>query len=193
MGMFFELLNSINSPNHQGSVDQLSQLAGSVQQLTGQHGLDASATQSVLSALGGALQPALQQQATSMGGGQLESLIGQFTGGGAGNAIGGALSQVAGGNANMGALSSLMGPQMQQQLVQTISQKTGLNAGMLQGMVPMLLPVVMNFFKMGSGTPGSTGGNPILNSFLNGNQPGGADLGEVMKFANRFLNAPHQP
>ncbi|HIK45938.1 MAG TPA: DUF937 domain-containing protein [Leptolyngbyaceae cyanobacterium M65_K2018_010] len=173
MSLFFDVLSSINNPNQQGSVDQLSSVFGSLQQLAGSQGVNADQMSSMLNALGGALQPALKQQAGTLGAGQLENLVTQLAGPG-----------------GLASLQSAIPPQMQQQLIQAVAQKSGLNAGLIQTMLPKLLPVVMGLLGMGAAKPGRGGGNALLNAFLNTNGAGGTDLGTVMKFAGRFLNPP---
>lgn len=173
MSLFFDVLSSINNPNQQGSVTQLGNVVGGLQQLATSQGIDAAQMQSVLSSVGGFLGPALQQQQGMLGGGgQLENLVGQLGGSGA----------------PATAMQSLIPPQVMQQLVQVVSQKTGLDAGMLQGLLPSLIPAVMGLLNMGSSQPGTRGDNPLLGAFLSGGS--NADLGEVFKFANRFLNPP---
>ncbi len=187
MGLFFDVLSAVNNPNQQASIEGLSSMTNAVQQLAGKNGLDAAATQSLMSAVGGALGPILQQQATAAGGtSQLAGMISQFAGT---TPLGGMMGQAAGGN-SMAALQSIIPAEMQQQLINSISQKTGMNAGMIQSMLPSVLPIVMNFFNMGASAPGGNGGNPLLSAFLDSNQDGNTDLGDVMKFAGRFLNAP---
>jgi len=171
MGLFFEVLSAINNPNQQANVDQLSGVMSAIQQLTASNGIQPSAMQSAVSALGGALQPVLKQQAATGG---LEGLVSQF----------------AGGNPGLGALSSLLTPQLQQQLIQSVAQKSGISSGVIQAMLPTLLPVVMGLLGMGKPTPGATAKNNILDTFLNPGQAGGADLGNVINFAGRFLNPP---
>lgn len=172
MGMFFEVLQAINNPNQQASVSQLGSVMGALQQTGAGRGLNATAMQTVVSALGGVLQPALKQQVTTAG---LPSLMGMITQFGSGS----------GGN---NALSSLLTPQLQQQMTQGLAQKTGLDATMLQSMLPSLLGGVMGLLNMGVGKSGTSETNGILNAFLDGD--GATDLGDVFKFANRFLNAP---
>jgi hypothetical protein len=174
MSLFFDVLSSINDPNQQGSVAHLSQIVGNLQQLATTQGLDTAQMQSVLSSVGSFLGPALQQQQGVLGGGQLDNLVGQLGGSGA----------------PATAMQSLIPPQVMQQLLQAVSQKTGLDTGMLQNLLPSLVPTVMGLLNMGASKPGAGGsGNGLLNAFLNGGS--GADLGEVFKFANRFLNPPH--
>ncbi|WP_035991330.1 DUF937 domain-containing protein [Leptolyngbya sp. KIOST-1] len=174
MSLFFDVLSSINNPNQQGSIDQLSSMLGSVQDLAGSQGLSSDQVGSLLNALGGALQPALQQQASGLGAGQLDGMLGKLAG--------------AGGAA---ALTSAIPPQMQQQIIQAVAQKSGMNPGMIQTLLPKLLPVVMGLLGMGAAKPGApSGGNPLLGAFLNPETANTTDLGTVMKFAGRFLNPP---
>lgn len=173
MGLFFDVLSSINNPNQQGSVEQLAGVMSAIQQLSASNGIQPAAMQGAVSALGTVLQPALKQQ--QMAGGGLDGLLSQFTGGA---------------NPGMGALSSLLTPQLQQTLVQTIGQKTGIGGSTIQTMLPVLVPAVMGLLSMGKAKPGATGGNNLLNSFLDSDRSGSTDLGDVLKFAGRFLNAP---
>jgi Bacterial protein of unknown function (DUF937) len=177
MGLFFEVLNAVNSHKQQASADQLSALTNSIQQLTSQHGMDASGTQAIMSAVGRFLRPALQQQGEALGGAQLENLIGQL----------------AGGNDSLGALQTLLPPPVQQEMIQGIARQTGMPQNVVQGVLPSLVPMVMNFLHLGANIPGSRGLNPILQAFLNRDRNGDTDLGDMMKFASRFLNAPNQP
>jgi hypothetical protein len=172
MGLFFDVLSSINNPNQQGSIDQLSSIVNTMNQTTG--GVDAATTQTALSALTGVLRSTLKQQSTT-GPGGLEGMLNQFTGGG---------------GSGLGMLSSVLSPQMQQQIAQTVAQKTGLSASMVQTMLPGLITAALGFLKMGSGRPGSTTSNTVLSSFLDGDRDGDVDLGDAFKFATRFLNPP---
>jgi hypothetical protein len=167
MGLFFDILSSINNPDQQGSVSQLESITHSVQQLATSQGVDASKMQSVLSAAGGLLGPMLQQQQSNFPGGAN---------------LGGLMGQIAGTGASATVLQSLFPSQLQQQLAEGIAQKTGINASAIQGMIPVLLPTIMGLLNMGANKSGGT--NPLLSTFLNG----GNDLGDVFKFADRFLN-----
>ncbi|MBD2114472.1 MULTISPECIES: DUF937 domain-containing protein [Cyanophyceae] len=173
MSLFFDVLSSINNPNQRGSVDQLSSVMTSVQQLAGSQGMSTDQMGDVLNALGAALQPTLKQQAATMGTGQLEGMLGKLSG--------------AGGAA---ALAAAIPPQMQQ-LIEAVAQKSGLNTGMIQAMLPKLLPVVIGLLGMGAAKPGAvSGGNPLLKTFLDSGASNSTDLGTVVKFAERFLNPP---
>ena len=172
MGLFFDVLSSINNPNQQGNVSQLESVASSIQKIASTQGMDASKTQSLLSAMGGFLQPALQQQQQTMGAGSLGSLVGQLGAGETGASV-----------------TTLLPPQMQQQMVQGIAQKTGLSPNMLQSALPVLVPAVMGLLHMGASKPGIGGSNPLLGAFLDSNRDGQTDLGDAFKFATRFLSS----
>jgi len=175
VGLFFDVLSSINNPNQSGSVEQLSTIMHAVPQLGAGHGLDASSLPTAMSALGGVLLPALKQQSLAPGGSQ---------------ALAGIVNQFAGAGASAGTLPSFVTPQLQEQIVQAIAQKTGVSAGILQPLLPGLISTAMGFLSMGAPKPGVASGNPILNAVLDGNHDGNTDLGDVFKFAGRFLNVP---
>jgi hypothetical protein len=172
MGLFFEMLSAINNPKQSGSIDQLSTVMKGIQQVGGDR-VDPSTMQTVLSTVGGFLGPSLKQQVS-----------------GGGLPIDGILSQVTGGNMGSGLLSSLLTSQLQGQIAQAVAQKTGMNPTMIQTMLPGLLPAIMGFLKMGEGTPGSGASNSVLKAFLDSDKDGDTDLGDVFKFAGRFLNPP---
>ncbi|UBF26350.1 DUF937 domain-containing protein [Kovacikia minuta CCNUW1] len=173
MSVFFEILSAINNPNQQGSIDQLSQVVHSVQQLGAEQGISSSTLQTVLSSLGGLLAPALKQQGAVAGGLPLDNL-----------------TELAGAGMGAGVLSSFLTPELQQQIVQAIAQKTGLPAGTLQSLLPGLISAVTGFLSMGAGKSGVPGSNPVLSAFLDSDRDGDIDLGDAFKFATRFLNAP---
>ncbi|WP_404785222.1 DUF937 domain-containing protein [Altericista sp. CCNU0014] len=171
MGLFFDVLSAINNPQQQASISHLETMTNAVQKVASEHGVPSNRMPMILSAVGSALLPALQQKA---GGGDnpLQQLMGGALGGMLGNS----------------ALQSLLPPQVQTQLAEGIAQKTGLDASTLQSIVPALLPIVTGFLNMGANKPGQPVGNPLLSAFLSGGTEGGADLGNVLNMANRFLN-----
>lgn len=174
MGLFFEVLSAINNPNQKATIEQLGSMVGSVQQLATDKNIDASTMQTVMSTVGSFLRPALQQQKNLGGMDQLQNLIGQVAGGGAGGGL--------------GMLSSLLAPQLQGQIVEKLAQITGLNPSVLEGVVASVLPGVMSLFNMGASFPGTKTENPLLASFLDSDNDKDVDLGDVLKFANRFIN-----
>lgn len=180
MGMFFDVLSAINNPNQEASIDKLSEVTGSLNEITSNTDLDPSAMEGVLSSLGGVLSSHLKDE-SQKDGNFLDGIMDKFTGGDDNPLTGG-------GNPLTGGIQSMISNQMEDQIIRAVAAKTGLNTSMLQGVVPRLLPAVMGLLRMGKTTPGAVGesGNPLLKSFLDGD--GGADLGNVFKFANRFLN-----
>jgi hypothetical protein len=161
MGLFFELLNSINDPKQSGNIDQLSGLLTAATHVAQQNNLDPSMMQTVLSAMSGPMRSTLQS-----GGNPMDILSSVMSG-------------------NPSAIGNLFTPQLQQQMIQTVSQKTGISSSVLQMAIPLLIPVVLNVFKMGGGSSGKLDTNSLLSTFLQGDR---ADLGQVMKYADRFLN-----
>jgi hypothetical protein len=173
MSVFFEILSAINNPNQQGSVDQLSHVIDTVQRLGADRGISPSMLQTVLSSLSGFLGSALKQRAVAVGG-----------------PIDDVAEQEAAAGAETGTFESFLMPHVQQQMVQVVAQKTDLSAATLQALLPGLISAVTGFLSLGASKPGVPGSNPVLSAFLDSDQDGDADLGEVFKFATRFLNPP---
>lgn len=178
MGLFFEVLSAINNPNQKATIEQLGSMVSSVQQLATDKNIDASTMQTVMSTVGGFLRPALQQQKNLGGLDQLQNLIGQVTSGGGATATGGSL----------GMLSSLLAPQLQGQIVEKLAQATGLSPSVLEGVVASVLPGIMGLLNMGGSFPGAKTDNPLLVAFIDSDNDKDVDLGDVLKFANRFIN-----
>lgn len=172
MGLFFEVLSAINNPQQTGSIGQLATVMDGVRQAGGDR-IDPSTMQTVLSTVGGFLRPAMKQQV--------------------GNPItpvGGILESLTGGSLDSGLLSSILTSQLQDQISQAVARKTGIDAATVGSMLPALVPAALSFFKMGEGIPGSGAPNPILTAFLDRDRDGDTDLGDLFKFAGRFLNPP---
>lgn len=173
MGLFFEILSSINNPNQQGNVSHIEYVVNTVNQLSANRAVDASKMQSIMSTLGNLLRPVLQQK-RSLADSDLESLM----------------NQVIGAGGNVSALPSLIPPQVQEQMIQSIAQTSQLNTNQIQTALPILISCVINLLNMGASKPGFQGGrNQVLNAFLDADKYSEVDLGDVMKFATRFLNS----
>jgi hypothetical protein len=170
MGLFFDVLSTINNPNQQGSVAQLESITNSVQQVMVSRGIQPSQMQNVMSILGNMLRPALKQQHSTLDGNQLQNLI----------------DQVVDTNLDTFALQSLLSPQLQQQIVEAVSQQTGLSPNVIQAALPTLTSAVLSLLNMGSTKSGTLGSNSLLSTFLDSDT--NTDMGDVLKFANRFLN-----
>lgn len=185
MGLFFDVLNSINSPDTEGSVERLSAVTNAIDGLAERNGIDAGTTQAVVSSLGGYLRSALGEQRATLGEGGLENQLGQIFGDG-GNPLGGILGQVMGGGASAAALNAIFPARMQQQIANDIAARTGLRPEQILGALPVLVPAVLGLLNMGK-SKGGMGSNPLLKSFLDSDRDGDTDLGDVLNLANRFL------
>jgi hypothetical protein len=185
MSFFDQILSAIEDPQQQASADQLGGILGSVSQLSGSNGIDPAMMQTVMSMVGGAVQSSLQEQNSTMGSDHVMGLLNQF-----------------GGSSNSSsALGAVLNPGMQQQLASGVSQKTGLDAGLILGLLPVLVPIVLNLINGGSQQQGggmgntgampqqqvSTGGNPLLNAFLDSDRSGSVDLGDALNMASQYL------
>ncbi|UBF28407.1 DUF937 domain-containing protein [Kovacikia minuta CCNUW1] len=167
MALFDEILSAVANPEMQANPDQLSGILSTVQQLSNNYGTDPGTTQTLVSVVGNYLRSSLQ----AAGPNQAQSLVNQF----------------GGTTPNQQAVEALLGAGMQQQLVQDLIQKTGLDPQTIQSMLPMLIPLALNLLQSGNNTQNPQAGNPILNSFLDGDNDGDVDLGDVMNVAGRFL------
>jgi hypothetical protein len=170
MSLFDQILSAVNNPEQQASPDHLSGILGAVQQTAGNHGLDPGMTQMVVSALGGHVQSALQNQANQQGGDYVQGLVNQFSGLGS----------------NPQAVDALFGGN-QHQVATDVAQRTGLDPSMIAGLLPMLIPVVLNLLQGGANSQNAQAGNPVLNAFLDSNRDGSLDLGDAMNLAGQFL------
>lgn len=191
MGLFYDILSSINDPNREGSVEQLGSIVNNVQQLADNYGVDASTMQTVMSTVGNQMRSALHQE-SSGGTQQLGGLLGTLAGAGLNQLgqgqMGGLADLVSGANPNLAAIESLIPAQLKQQMILSIAQKTGVNLDSIKDMLPTLIPTVLNLLNMGAGTSSNQNANPLLQSFLDSDGDGDTDMGDVLKFANRFLN-----
>jgi hypothetical protein len=169
MGLFDQILGAVANPNQQANLAQLGGIMNAVQELGGNSGADSSAMQGLMSVVGGQVRSALQDKQANEGQGAVEELVGQF----------------AGNSSNSDAVSSIFSPDMQQQVAEIASQRTGLDAGMIQGMLPMLVPVILNVLNSGADKQG--GGNPILGSFLDADGDGDVDIADAMQMASKYM------
>jgi hypothetical protein len=186
MSFFDQILSAIENPQQQASPDQLGGILGTVDQLSGSNGIDPAMMQTVMSLVGGAVQSSLQEQQSTMGSDHVMGLLNQF----------------GGTSHNPNALEAVLNPGMQQQVASGISQRTGLDTGMILGLLPVLVPVVLNLINGGAQQGGgmgnmgggampqqqtSTGGNPLLNAFLDSDRSGTVDLGDALSMASQYL------
>jgi hypothetical protein len=170
MSLFFDLLSSINDPNQKGSVDALSQGLQGIQSAVAEQGLNPSQTQKLISGLGSQIRPLLSNHPQA---GNLPQMLGQL-------ASGGDLATL---------LPNLMNGLNQPQSLNALAQSAGISGPTVQTLLPSLLPSLMGLLSMGNSQTG-LGSNPMLKGFLDADQDGDVDLGDVYVYARRFLRLP---
>lgn len=177
MGLFDQVLGAISNPQQQASVDQLGSILGAVQQLSASQGVDANSMQGVVSNVGGFVRTALQEKRASEGNAGVNSVLNQFAGTGA----------------NPAALLSLFSPQQQQQIAETVAQRTGLNATLVRSLLPSVVPIVLKLLQTGAAAPGTPAAaqaapsNSVLNVFLDADGDGDVDMADTLSMAGRFM------
>ena len=172
MGLFDQIINAIDNSNQQGNAGQLGNILNTVQQVSNSTGTDPSTMQSALGIVGNYVRSALQEKQATEGNQAAQNVVNQF----------------GGTSPNPQAVNSLFAPFLQQQLAETVAQRTGLNAGMVQQLLPILVPVVLNLLKSGANSQNpQAGGNSVLNSFLDSDRDGDVDITDAIQLASRYL------
>lgn len=185
MGLFDQILGAIDSPNQQASPAQLSNILTAAQQLSSSQGVDAGTTQTAMSVVGSFVRSALQEERQTRGADSAEAIVNQY----------------AGTTPNANAVQALFGGNQQNQVIQAVSQRTGIPPQTIQMLLPILVPLVLNLLKTGSSnvnapnsttTPAATtgSGNSVLNAFLDADGDGDVDVGDAMRLAGRYMNQP---
>ncbi|MEA5576602.1 DUF937 domain-containing protein [Anabaena sp. UHCC 0451] len=163
MGLFDQMLGAVGNSNEQGGLAKLVNIANTVQQISNSTGADTSTMQSILSVVGKQVHSSLQEKQASEGTEAVQDLVNQF----------------AGTSPDSQAVDSLFSSVIQQQVAEKAAQRTGLDATLIQQLLPTLVPLVLNFLQ--------SGGNPLLNKFLDADGDGDVDMADAIKLASRFL------
>ncbi|QLE58121.1 DUF937 domain-containing protein [Nostoc sp. TCL26-01] len=172
MGLFDQILGAVSNPNQQGNLGQIGSIINTVNQLSNSTGADPSTIQSVVGVVGNYVRSALQQKQATEGNAAAQAVVNQY----------------AGTSADPQAVDSLFAPQTQQQVAQIASQHTGLDAGTIQQLLPVVVPLVLNFLQSGANAENpQTGGNSVLNSFLDADNDGDVDIADAMQLASRYV------
>jgi hypothetical protein len=172
MGLFDQVVSALNNPNQEASSDQIGSILSVVGQLSGNQGLDAASTQTLLSVVGQHVRGALNEKRQTGGQGLAESLVTQFSGT----------------QANPDAVANLFSQREQTATVQDAASKTGIDPQTIQALLPLLIPVVLKFLQQGNTTQTAAGGNSVLSTFLDSDGDGDTDIGDAISIAGRFLN-----
>lgn len=175
MSLFDQVVSALNNPNQQASQSQLGGILGTVQQLANSQNIPPSTTQTLLSVLGNHVRSSLQNRRTASGNSQVEDLVNRYSGT----------------RANPQAVRSVFTPQEEQETVQDTARATGLNVNTIQALLPILIPVVLNLLQTGASTQNSQSSrsNSVLNTFLDSDQSGSVDVGDVISLASRFMQS----
>ncbi|WP_341528621.1 DUF937 domain-containing protein [Nostoc sp. UHCC 0302] len=172
MGLFDQILGAVANPNQQGNLGQLGGIINSVNQLSDRTGTDPSTIQSVLGVVGSYVRSSLQQKRDTAGNEEAQAIVNQY----------------AGTSPNPQAVNSLFSPQIQQQVAQVAAQRSGLDAGIIQQLLPIAVPIVLNFLQSGANAQNpQSGGNSVLNSFLDADGDGDVDIADAIQLASRHM------
>ncbi|ACK69002.1 conserved hypothetical protein [Gloeothece citriformis PCC 7424] len=171
MSLFNQILNAINNPEQEGSTGQLSNIFGTIEQLSNNYQTSPSAIQSALSIIGNYTRSSLKEKRNTEGEQQVQQIINQFGG-----------TQPSPQVVNM--LFNM--PQLEQML-QQVESKTGINSRTIQSMLPVLVPLILNFLKTGNNAQNPQASNSVANSFLDADGDGDVDIADAMGMAMQYL------
>ncbi|MGB3514778.1 MAG: DUF937 domain-containing protein [Microcoleaceae cyanobacterium] len=172
MGLFDQIMGAVNNPNKEASGGQLIDMFNTVQQVSNGMGVDTGTTKNAMSMLGGYVRSALQQKRNEGGTEAVQQIVNNF----------------AGTNPNFQAVQALFSVPQINNIVETISQKTGFDASQLQNLLPTLVPMILNLLKGGNDTQNpNLASNNILNTFLDADGDGDVDIADAMGMVSRFF------
>jgi len=172
MGLFDQIINSLDNSNREASSGQMASIFSTMQQVSDSYGAEPSTVQSVVSIVGNYVRSALQQKRTTEGSEQAQAIVNQYSGS----------------YPNPQAVHSLFSRNQEDQLAQDAAQRTGLNIGTIKEMLPILVPLVLNLLQTGTRSQSpQSGSNPVLNAFLDADRDGDVDIADMMRHASRYL------
>ncbi|WP_414561848.1 MULTISPECIES: DUF937 domain-containing protein [unclassified Anabaena] len=172
MSLFDQIIGAVSNPTQQASLGQLGGIVNTVNQLSNATGTNPSTMQSVVGIVGNYVRSALQQKQSTEGNEATQALLNQY----------------AGTSSNPQAVSSLFPPQLQQQVAQVASQRTGIDAGTIVQLLPVIVPLVLNLLQSGANAQNpQTGGNSVLNSFLDTNGDGDVNIADAIQLFSKYV------
>ncbi len=172
MGLFDQIITALNDPNQTGNSDQLSNIINTAQQFGNQLGISPETSQMVMSMVGSSVRSSLQEKQTQIGNDGVQNIVNEF---------GGTTS-------NPQAVEMLFSSTQQQQLIQTVSQRTGISSETIQSILPMVVPLVLNLLKTGTNTQQSAStSNSVLNSFLDADGDGDVDIADAIRLGGQYF------
>lgn len=184
MNFFETLVNSIQDPQAGTQKSDLATLLAALTSGTQSSAkpLPASATESLVGMIGGALKPALREVGQTGGIDGIEALLGS-------------LKQNASSPQN---LERTLGQDRMNQMVTKAQQKSGLPVDTILSMLPVILPAVVSLLQSGArsgaaptaqqgATATSPGNNPLLQNFLDSDNDGEVDMQDLVRLGSKFL------
>ena len=172
MGLFDKIMGAVSDPNLLANTNELVKIASTAQQLSNNLGVDPGTVNTAMSVVGNFTKSALQQKRAEEGEQAAQSLVHRFSGL----------------HASPEAIKALFSSTQVSQMINLISQKTGLDVSMISNILPMLVPMVLDFLNTGANVQNPAGGgNPVLNNFLDADGDGDVDIADAMQMAGRFL------
>lgn len=179
MGLFFDILSTINHPEQRGSVERLFAVISQSQQMEAQYNLDAPTLQALVSGLGRAMQSSLQDpdptnpldSSTSPKPEQQFDRLSQWV-----QSVEHPRSKPA---------QPLWSPDRQRIVIRDIAQRTGLPIPLVESMLPGLISLVLGLLNMGTIQTIAKVTNPLLIRFRDDS----SNLGDVLRMGERFLGA----
>jgi len=171
MGLFDGIMAAVNNPNLQANANQLGGIMNAAQQLSNSLGVDQQTVNTAMSVVGNYTKSALQQKRTEEGEEAAKSIVNQYSG----------LTP------SPEAITALFSSTQVSEMMNLISQKTGLDLSIISSILPQLVPMVLQFLNSGSNVLNSAGSNPVLNSFLDADGDGDVDIADAMQMGRRFL------
>lgn len=170
MGLFDQVLGAIADPRRQASAGKMAQILGSAKQIAQENNADTDTMQQAMSVIGGFVRSSLQEKRRQSGDEAAQALIDEGAANGA------------------AVIPQLFNSTQLNEMVATVTQKTSLNSNQVQGILPVVLPLVMRFLSTGNAKQGMPAeGNPILTAFLDADQDGDADMGDMLGMAGKFM------
>jgi len=163
MGLFDQILGAVSNSNQPAGLDNLLNIATTVQQLGSGLGVDSSTMQSILSVVGKQVQSSLQAKQATDGSEAVQDLINQF----------------AGTSASSQAVDNLFSADIQAKIAENVAQAANVDISTVQGLLPTLIPVVLSFLQSKD--------NPLLDKVLDANVNIDTEISGVIKLATRFL------
>lgn len=170
MSFFGTILSAAGNAIAPDQAGELGAIAGAIDELSSNHGLDASTTSEIAGVVGKYVKTGLQETRNTSGDEGVAATIAQF----------------AGVNPSTNAVSALLsGPQVEQ-VIAEIAQRTGLDRDLIDRLLPFFVPIVLKFLGLSGDTASAAGGSSLLNVFLDSDGDGDVDFSDALRLATQF-------